>query len=192
VRVIVGEPQFLPKRNKPAGIAQKRGNPFLQLQGISTMRGRKPVPTALKVVRGNPGGRPLNEDEPTPQGDAEMPDYLTPGAAAHWPVVADQLRAAGLLTSVDTHALAMYCEAFARWRHANDQIAKNGPIVKTPTGYPVQSPYLGIANTAHTQMQKLLVEFGMTPSSRSRVTKTSGDEKDEFAAFVKKPRKGNG
>lgn len=155
------------------------------------MRGRKPVPTALKVVRGNPGGRPLNEDEPTPQGDAQMPAYLSPMAAAHWPIVAEQLRKASLLTSVDEHALAMYCEAFARWRNANDMIAKHGPIVHTPTGYPVQSPYLGIANTAHTQMQKLLVEFGMTPSSRSRVTKAGGEDENPYAGFVKSPRKGN-
>ena len=27
-------------------------------------RGRKPKPTALKVLEGNPGGRPLNLNEP--------------------------------------------------------------------------------------------------------------------------------
>src|ERR1700730_10188324 len=109
-------------------------------------RGRKPVPTALKIVRGNPGGRPLNENEPKPQGEVRMPDYLTEVAAAHWPLVAEQLRDAGLLTGIDVHALAMYCEAFARWRFANDMLAQHGPIVMTPTGYPVQSPFLGIAN----------------------------------------------
>ena len=29
-------------------------------------RGRKPKPTALKVLEGNPGKRPLNENEPIP------------------------------------------------------------------------------------------------------------------------------
>lgn len=29
-------------------------------------RGRKPKPTALKVLEGNPGKRPLNDHEPIP------------------------------------------------------------------------------------------------------------------------------
>ena len=28
------------------------------------MKGRKAVPTQLKIIRGNPGNRPLNKDEP--------------------------------------------------------------------------------------------------------------------------------
>ncbi|ACC76139.1 phage terminase small subunit P27 family [Paraburkholderia phymatum] len=152
------------------------------------MRGRKPTPTALKLARGNPGKRPLPENEPTPKGDIEMPAYLTPAAAEHWPLVASQLQDAGVLTSVDTTALALYCEAFARWRHATDQVTKYGSVVKTPNGFPVQSPFLAIANKAHEQMTKLLVEFGMTPSSRTRVSKAPSDEPDEYADFVKKRR----
>lgn len=151
--------------------------------------GRKPVPTALKIVRGNPGKRPLNENEPTPKSDADMPDWLSKEAAKHWPVVAAQLRDAKLLSAVDGAALALYCEAFARWRHASDQVSKYGPVVKAPSGYPVQSPYLSIANKAHEQMCKLLIEFGMTPSSRSRVSKVEDKDDDPYAAFVKQPRK---
>jgi P27 family predicted phage terminase small subunit len=156
------------------------------------MRGRKPTPTALKLVRGNPGGRPLPDNEPTPSLDIEMPDYLSPEAAKHWPLVAAQLKDAGVLTAVDVAALALYCEAFARWRDALAKVTKFGPVVKAPSGFPVQSPYLAIANKAHEQMTKLLVEFGMTPSSRSRVSKAPQNEPDAFAAFVKKPRGGNG
>ena len=29
-------------------------------------RGRKPIPTAIKELEGNPGGRPLNKREPKP------------------------------------------------------------------------------------------------------------------------------
>lgn len=149
---------------------------------------RKPTPTALKVVRGNPGKRPLNESEPSPKGEAEMPDWLTPAAAEHWPVVSKQLRDAGVLTSIDAHALAIYCEAFARWRQATDALERDGLIYTAKNGFPSQSPYLTIANTAFDQMRKMLVEFGMTPSSRSRVSKAPTDDGDQYAAFVKKPR----
>lgn len=134
------------------------------------MRGRKPHPTALKLVNGNPGRRPLNENEPVvPPASTRVPSWLNAEAAEHWPAIAKQLKAAGLLGQIDTHALGLYCEAFARWKHATDQVAKYGPVVKAPSGFPVQSPYLAIANRAHDQLVKLLTEFGMTPSSRSRV-----------------------
>lgn len=133
------------------------------------MKGRKPTPTALKLVRGNPGRRPLPVDEPRPKAGAEMPDWLSPAAQEHWPLVADQLTDAGILSNIDGPALALYCEAFARWRHANDQVVKFGPVVKAPSGFPVQSPFLSISNKSWEQMAKMLVEFGMTPSSRSRV-----------------------
>ena len=149
--------------------------------------GRKPVPTALKVVRGNPGKRPLNEDEPQPEkGIPDPPDWLTEVARAHWPLVAKQLNDAGILTSIDGQALAMYCEAFATWREAMDTIACEGSIVRSQNGFPIQSPWLAIANRAHDDMRKLLVEFGMTPSARSRVKATPKDDGDVYAGFVKK------
>jgi len=151
------------------------------------MSGRRPTPTALKLLRGNPGKRPINRAEPCPSLEVVMPDWLSPDAAKHWPTVAKQLHDAGLLTSIDVTALGLYCESFARWKHANGQIARFGTIVKTPNGYPIQSPYLAIANHAHEQMVKLLAEFGMTPSSRSRckVTKPH-DDPGVYKKFVRK------
>jgi P27 family predicted phage terminase small subunit len=136
--------------------------------------GRRPLPTALKLVTGNPGKRALPKDEPTPAAGAEMPEWLTPGAREHWPIVAKQLEEAGVLTRLDQVALAMYCETFARWRDANQKVATHGPIIKSKHGNPMQSPFLGIANKAFAQMQSLLIEFGMTPSSRTRVKVAGG------------------
>jgi len=42
-------------------------------------------------------------------------------------------------------------------------------VIKSPSGFPIQSPYLAIANKAMDQMTKLLTEFGMSPSSRTCV-----------------------
>lgn len=140
------------------------------MQGARTVKGRKPTPTALKLVRGNPGRRPLRlESEARTKPAGVKPDWLTGDAADQWDKVSAQLSDAGILTNVDEAALALYCETFVRWRHAIDQVTKYGPVVKAPSGFPVQSPYLAIANRCHDQMLKLLVEFGMTPSSRSRV-----------------------
>jgi P27 family predicted phage terminase small subunit len=52
-------------------------------------------------------------------------------------------------------------------RDAEGNIAKYGSFIRTPSGYPIQSPYIGIATKAIEQMRKFLSEFGMTPASRS-------------------------
>src|SRR5262245_24433384 len=98
------------------------------------MRGRKPTPTALKVIRGNPGKRPLPENEPEPEAGAEAPDWRSPLALAHWPTVAAQLEAANVLTEMDAVALGLYCEAFARWKDANAQVERHGLVVQGQKG----------------------------------------------------------
>lgn len=152
------------------------------------MRGRKPTPTALKLVRGNPGKRPINDAEPAPPLlDMELaPDWLSPPAQEHWPAIARQLHEAGLLTGLDVAALGLYCEAFARWKDANDKVVKLGAVVKSAHGYPIPSPYLQIANQAYAQLTRMLAEFGMTPSSRSRVTAKKPDPAEQYAKFVRK------
>lgn len=147
---------------------------------------RHRVPTALKLIRGNPGKRPINRNEPQPSREVVIPDWLSPEARKHWPMVAEQLYGAGLLTAIDTTALGLYCEAFARWKHANAQLMRFGTIVKAPSGYPIQSPYLAIANKAHEQMTHLLAEFGMTPSSRSHCTVAKPIDPSPYARFVRK------
>ncbi|WP_232340790.1 phage terminase small subunit P27 family [Burkholderia pseudomallei] len=111
---------------------------------------------------------------------------MSDAAKAQWPTVAKQLSDAGLLTVIDAPALALYCEAFARWKDANDNIVKFGAVIKAPSGFPIQSPFLAIANKTHAQMVRLLAEFGMTPSSRSRVTAKKPDPTAQYAKFVGK------
>jgi phage terminase small subunit len=73
--------------------------------------GRRPQPTALKVLRGNPGKRPLNADEPTPPpGDVEKPTTLSTPAAAVWDRLAPIAIAMRTLTRADVTAFAMCCE----------------------------------------------------------------------------------
>jgi P27 family predicted phage terminase small subunit len=75
-----------------------------------------------------------------------------------------------LVTKLDRAALAAYCQAWGRWVEAEEALRKHGVLVKSPSGFPMQSPYLAIANKALKEMRLLLQEFGLSPSSRSRVT----------------------
>jgi phage terminase small subunit len=79
------------------------------------MRGRRPKPTRLKVLTGNPGKRPLNNNEPNPE--AAMPDCppeLGPVAKQEWDRLAAQLGPLRMITHLDRAALASYCAAYAR------------------------------------------------------------------------------
>lgn len=87
--------------------------------------GRKSKPTALKLVTGNPGKRPLNANEPIPtQAPAPPtpPRHLTKEARAEWARVCRELWLLGLLSSLDTSLLAAYCDSFATWVEARRAI----------------------------------------------------------------------
>jgi P27 family predicted phage terminase small subunit len=150
------------------------------------MRGRKPKPTALKLLDGNPGKRKLNQSEPSAPGAPECPEFLDAEAKAEWFRTVPVLTAMGVLTKADRSALAAYCMAYSRWVHAEDQVKKYGTIVKSPEkGFPMKSPYLTVADQALEIMRKLMVEFGMTPSSRSRLRfEAQGSAGDEFDQFM--------
>ena len=92
-------------------------------------KGRKPLPTALKVLEGDrgKGRRPINKDEPTPpQNNIKCPDWLMPEAKKEWKRLAPSLIAMGILTDHDMEAFAGYCQAYARWREAEEFLSQHG------------------------------------------------------------------
>ena len=55
------------------------------------MAGRKPKPTALKKLEGNPGKRKLNTKEPMPgKGMPDCPKWLFPEAKKEWERVCEK------------------------------------------------------------------------------------------------------
>ena len=134
------------------------------------IRGRKPKPTALKVLEGNPGHRPLNKREPMPKGRLpRCPDWLEEDAKKEWKRLGKILAEMGMLTNLDMMASAGYCQAYARWKGAEEFITKHGDMVRTPNGYLQQVPQVSIAQTNLKIMLKFCEQFGLTPSARSRM-----------------------
>ena len=100
----------------------------------------------MKILEGNPGKRPLNENEPIPpKGNIKCPSWLEPEAKKEWKRLAPSLEAMGVLTQVDLTAFAGYCQAYARWREAEEFLSQHGSIFKTPSGYVQQVPQVSIA-----------------------------------------------
>lgn len=154
--------------------------------------GRRKTPTQLKVVRGNPGRRPLPENEPEPEiVMADPPPHITGYALEEWDRVMPQLYALQLISEIDRAAFAAYCNAYGRWRDAEEAIARmaerdhltKGLMIKTTNGNAIQNPLVGTANKAAADMMRYADSFGMTPSARARLGESGGPPKDPAGKF---------
>ena len=118
------------------------------------------------------------------------PTHLSPEAKREWKRISVDLAGCGLLTRIDRGALALYCDAWGRWVEAQRALQTYGVMIKAPSGFPMQSPYLAIANKAFEQMRAMLGEFGMSPSSRTRVHAAAVVDEDDPLEQLMRRRNG--
>lgn len=146
------------------------------------MRGRKPTPTHLKLIRGNPGRRPIRMDEFRPEAKIPpCPRHLKGEAKREWQRLSKLLLAHCMVSAVDRGALAMLCTLWDRYVTAEEMIettktqtpASGGLFVKSPNGFPIQSPWLAVSNRAIEQYKAMCAEFGLTPAARVRAVPTT-------------------
>lgn len=130
------------------------------------MRGDRPKPTALKILTGNPGKRPLPVDEPMPTGKAVMPKWLRKGAVVVWQETAPILEPLGLLTDMDVELFAQWCTLAAEFR---------------------KSPGKMVAGKM-ARMDAIAQRFGLDPASRARVKVSGQAKKDPADEFFAGPR----
>lgn len=115
-----------------------------------TTRGQRPKPTALKLITGNPGKRPINAQEPQyPPCATDVPEWLGDAAQAHWRRLAPMLSRSGVLKESDRDLLATYCATFAEYVEA----VRGGGASMAMVG----------------QLRQLMGELGLTPSARARI-----------------------
>ena len=98
------------------------------------------------------------------------PGHLTPAAARECRRVARLLLEMGVLTAIDRAALAAYSQAYGRWVEAEERLRETPLLYRTPSGHVQQSPLLGIVHKQLELMGRYMVELGMTPAARSRVS----------------------
>jgi phage terminase small subunit len=137
-------------------------------------RGPQPQPTALKVLRGNPGRRRLNPDEPKPEPleSLKPPAWLTPEAAAIWREDAPHVHQLGLLTRLDRRQFGVYCTHQARWQ----ALSANGADDHTS---------IGLLRREAEVVQRLAARFGLDPASRTALKVESPTTADPLLAFVR-------
>lgn len=132
------------------------------------MRGRPPTPRAVKVLNGNPGKRPLRDDEPMPDPGATPPAFILADEVlrAEWARHAARLTGYGILTAIDDDALGVLCVLSVRFR---DQVAQGMPesvLIETSK-----------------ELRQLWARFGMTPADRARVKVSKAAPVSRLARF---------
>lgn len=165
------------------------------------MAGRKAKPTALKLLQGNPGKRPINENEPKPKGKApECPPQLDATARRIWNSTVKKLNTLGLITELDEALMANYCQSYSYWLQLTKDVKKEGqfkdvPILDKETGEPVgyvdgkpitetvKNPKVVEARLLLVHIRAVASEFGMSPSSRAKLS-IEPPEEDEMKEFL--------
>jgi len=140
------------------------------------MYGPAPTPTAIRKLNGNPSRRPYNTREPKAHpGEPDMPRGLTRRAKQEWKRLAEMLLGLGVLSQADGNALGLLCADIAEHERIVKDLAKSGYLLKNPTtGAIHQNPLVKMASDLNRRVLVGLREFGLTPSSRSRVEVIGG------------------
>lgn len=153
------------------------------------MAGRRPTPTALKLVKGNPGKRAINKKEPKPApGIPSPPSHLTDSGKVAWGRLTVLLDRMGVLTEADTFALERLCDCYAEILELREEVEGAGRTYTTTStqGETVikANPAVPMLADADRRFKSYLVEFGLTPAARTKVQiKDDDEEKDQLAEF---------
>lgn len=145
-------------------------------------RPRKPTP--LKLLQGTFEPTRENPNEPILPAEVPVaPDFLKGEARKEWDSMSEKLMGIGCISLVDKACFAGYCQMYGRWIEIEKQLADESLVIKTSKDTTMANPLVAMANNTYKILQKALVEFGMTPVSRSRVSVPKKDEKkkDEWS-----------
>lgn len=129
------------------------------------MAGRKPKPTAIKKLTGNPGKRPLPEREPQPSvGNLHRPEHLDEIACREWERLEPILSGMKVLTDADYLALALLCQQTSTWIRAKEEVERDGMTIEGR-----RHPLLTLISDAAKNMGRCMSELGLTPAARVKV-----------------------
>ena len=126
-------------------------------------RGPKPTPTKEKQRLGNPGKRPINSEEPQPDGLPEPPEYLDDYARQLFDRIVIAM-ADGVYTACDTELLAAYCSACSVHKHAVEHILRNGTMIEDKL-----NPWIKEQRQQAQVIATLGTRLGLDPAARASI-----------------------
>ena len=145
------------------------------------MPGRKPLPTAVKKVKGTLQKCRTNRYEPRPTVMLGVaPDYMSESAKEAWHYAVTNAPP-GLLSALDGAILERWANCSGLYREALSKINRagiSGMIIKTPSGILRRSPLMDVIRDLALEMKGYETEMGFTPASRSRISMPADSLKD--------------
>ena len=146
--------------------------------------GRRPKPTAIRILEGTQKG-PSKREPSLPPGIPPMPERLRVDQVAveKWEELAGILTRMGVLTLGDGEALATLCEVHSAEQQCLLQLRAGGAVMHTDLGGVKPNPAGPLYRSLVSQKAALLSEFGLTPSSRTKLATKAEVQKDELEAF---------
>lgn len=152
-----------------------------------TTKTKAPRPDYLRVLddaegtpqMGLPGMPPPIEPK------SEQVDGLTEEEQRTW----DELlrdAPANVVKELNKGTFETLVRATCIYRDASKKVAQYGAVIKSPSGYPIQSPYVSIMNKQAQLMLRASSELGLTLASRLRVkagSKKSDPKSNPFAGL---------
>lgn len=168
-------------------------------------RGPQPLPGNVHLLRGNASKKPLGAlfDEFRPEVEIpDAPSWMWPEAKKEWKRISAELNKYGLISKLDRAALVLYVQAWAKLVWAEKRLAAqmklaeqkrveveargeiysggDGIMVSTANGNLVYSHYWVVGKNAAAEVNRYLGLFGLSPSSRSRVTTSDNRQASLF------------
>ncbi len=137
------------------------------------MAGRKPLPLAVKQIKGTLQKCRTNPHEPKPVGTLSTPpEYMSDVAKEAWNYAIANAPP-GLLSALDGAVLERWANCSGMYREALAKINRAGVaamLVKTPSGILRRSPLMDVIRDLALEMKGYEAEMGFSPASRSRIT----------------------
>ena len=134
--------------------------------------GTKPIPASLRLLEGDKHTERINKNEPKPKDPSlKAPTFLTKEAKKIWNKYALVLKKLGVFKETDELAFTTMCQEAGRYVELQKIINKKKTyITKNLRNGDKPIPEMAIARECLKQIRSLMAEFGMTPSSRSRIS----------------------
>lgn len=148
------------------------------------MRGRKPTPSRLHELRGDPGKRHRSRDgEPRPnvlEKVGPVPSHLNDLAKAEYRRIMKEQVGLRMITPSDRASMAAYCSAYATYIESDERLKTEPWTTTTARGGSRPNPLFKIRDDALKLMNKFASEFGLTPSARARVKGASAPNQTDL------------
>jgi phage terminase small subunit len=142
-------------------------------------RGQKPTPRGIKLLKGNPGRRPIAPELAFAPGVPDRPAFLDHAARREWDRIVAELGPTRVLVKAEQMVLAGYCCAVSRAVRAERRARRDASQEAR-------------AEKAWDAVRKFAAVFGIGPAERSRVPAVSGGGRDtRAAAYFEKRERGS-